>query len=166
MRRIYRKYCKTMKKIGEDNTGLIYKIEDKYNNIFYAIKEIYIGDSENFELVERYQKMLNTLMKIKTENIIKYYDYFLENDYLIIVMEYVDTTLKQFIDKHGEENMLIKEELINDIIFQICNCLKEIHDNGIIYRNLTPKHISIDNNNKIKIFGFDINKDELDDDDV
>ena len=42
MRRIYRKYCKTMKKIGEDNTGLIYKIEDKYNNIFYAIKEIYI----------------------------------------------------------------------------------------------------------------------------
>ena len=62
--------------------------------------------------------MLNTLMKIKTENIIKYYDYFLENDYLIIVMEYVDTTLKQFIDKHGEENMLIEEELINDIIFQ------------------------------------------------
>ena len=166
MRRIYRKYCKTMKKIGEDNTGLIYKIEDKYNNIFYAIKEIYIGDSENFELVERYQKMLNTLMKIKTENIIKYYDYFLENDYLIIVMEYVDTTLKQFIDKHGDENMLIKEELINDIILQICNCLKEIHDNGIIYRNLTPKHISIDNNNKIKIFGFDINKDELDDDDL
>ena len=89
----------------------------------------------------------------------KYYYSFEENDSFNIVMEYGgDTNLKQFIHAHKAKANLIGEKLIENIIIQICLGLKEIHDNNIIHRDLTPDNIFIDENNKIKIGDFGISK--------
>ena len=74
-------------------------------------------------------------------------------------MEYYgDTDLKQFIEKQQSKNELIEEELIKDFILQICNGLKEIHNNEIIHRDLTPDNILKGKNNKRKIGDFSISK--------
>ena len=149
------KKYKNIQKIGEGGFGDVYLVE-KDNN-YYALKKLKFKLTK--EELEQYQKILNILLKIKNENIIKYYEFFLENDYLNIVMEYCgDTDLKQFIEKQQSKNELIEEELIKDFIIQICNGLKEIHNNGIIHRDLTPDNIFIDKNNKIKIGDFSISK--------
>ena len=149
------KKYKNIRKIGEGGFGDVYLVE-KDNN-YYALKKLKFKLTK--EELEQYQKILNILLKIKNENIIKYYEFFLENDYLNIVMEYCgDTDLKQFIKNQKAKNELIEEELIKDFIIQICNGLKEIHNNGIIHRDLTPDNIFIDKNNKIKIGDFSISK--------
>ena len=146
---------KIIRKIGEGGFGDVYLVEKDNNQ--YALKKLKFKLTK--EELEQYQEILNILLKIKNENIIKYYDYFLENDYLNIVMEYCgDTDLKQFIEKQQSKNELIEEELIKDFILQICNGLKEIHNNGIIHRDLTPDNIFIGKNNKIKIGDFSISK--------
>ena len=48
-------------------------------------------------------------------------------------------------------NLIEEEELIKDYIIRICNGLKEIHNNGIIHRDLTFDNIFIDKDNNIKI---------------
>ena len=93
------------------------------------------------------------------DNIIKYYDTFMENNTFNILMEYGgDNNLKQFIQNYKKKGDFIEEDIIKDIIIQICEALKIIHENEIIHRDLTPDNIFIDKNNKIKIGDFGIAK--------
>ena len=58
---------------------------------------------------EEYKKIFNLLSKIKSEYIIKYYEYYMENDSLYIIMEYGgDYDLKKVIENHKN-----KEEFID-----------------------------------------------------
>ena len=111
------------------------------------------------EEIEQYKKIINILSRLNNEHLIKYYDTFMENDSFNILMEYVgDNNLKQFIQNHKNNYELIEQSIIRDILIQICQGLKEIHDNKMIHRDLTPDNIFIDKNNKIKIGDFGISK--------
>ena len=83
----------------------------------------------------------------------------MENDKLNILMEYGgDCNLKKFIQTYKEKNQLIEENIMKDIIIQMCKALKTIHENNIIHRDLTPENIFINENKKIKIGDFGISK--------
>ena len=66
--------------------------------------------------------------------------------------------LKQFIEYYKNNCELIPENIIEKLIVQICEGLKEIHKNNLIHRDLTPDNIFIDENNNIKIGDFGISK--------
>ena len=63
-----------------------------------------------------------------------------------------------FINDYKNRDEPINESIIKSIILQICEGLKDIHDNKIIHRDLTPDNIFIDKNNKIKIGDFGVSK--------
>ena len=63
-----------------------------------------------------------------------------------------------FINDYKNRDEPINESIIKSIILQICKGLKDIHDNKIIHRDLTPDNIFIDKNNKIKIGDFGVSK--------
>ena len=133
---------KVIKKLGEGGFGDVYLIEKKcalkkFNKI---LKE---------EEKDKIKNMINIINKINNEYIIKYYDIYEENNTFNILMEYGgEINLKQYIENKEE---LIEENIIKDIILQICIGIKEIHKNNIIHRDLTPDNIFINKNNKIKI---------------
>ena len=143
---------KVIKKLGEGGFGDVYLIEKKcalkkFNKI---LKE---------EEKENIKNMINIINKINNEYIIKYYDIFEEENKFNVLMEYGgEINLKQYIEMNYKKNELIEENIIKDIILQICIGIKEIHKNNIIHRDLTPDNIFINKNNKIKIGDFDISK--------
>ena len=140
---------KIIKKIGEGGYGEIYLIEK--GNEKYALKKIKSKLTEG-EMNE-YNKIINILSKMNNKNIIKYYTTFIEKDSFNILMEYGgNNNLEQFIKKYKDKHQLIEENIIRDIIIQICFGLKEIHENKIpkltikpntyiIHRDLTPDNI-------------------------
>ena len=139
------------KRIGKGGCGAVYLAQKENKN--YALKKI--TDLTKDE-IEYYQKILNALYKIRSEYVIKYYESFVENECLYIVMEYGgNTDLKKYIKE--QEEHLIEEKIIKDIIIQICLGLKEIHKNKLIHRDLTPDNIFM-YNNKIKIGDFGVSK--------
>ena len=67
-------------------------------------------------------------------------------------MEYCDgINLRDFIKKYSNKNELIEEEILYNIIKQICIGIKGIHENNIIHRDLKPENIFMNSKNEIKI---------------
>ena len=146
---------KIKKKLGEGGFGIVYLAEKDDKK--YALKKSKMKLEK--EEIEQCKKIINILSSINNEYLIKYYETFIEDDTLNIVMEYGgDMDLKKFINIYKSKNELINESIIRNIILQICKGLKEIHKNKIIHRDLTPDNIFIDNNKRIKIGDFGISK--------
>ena len=74
-------------------------------------------------------------------------------------MEFCDgDNLRNFINKNKNNNTSIGENILYDIIKQICIGIKEIHEKKIIHRDLKPENIFINDNMNIKIGDFGISK--------
>jgi NIMA (never in mitosis gene a)-related kinase len=106
------------------------------------------------------QNEVDILSNINSEYIVKYYNSFIKDGNLSIIMEYCDNSdLRKIINEHkSNNNQLIDQAVIISIIFQICLGLKVIHDNRIIHRDLKPENIFINEDYKIKIGDFGISK--------
>ena len=145
-------------KIGKSENPEIFLVEEKSK--YYALKKISKSKSNDIKNKEKY---INDLVKISkkfnNKHILEYYRLFYEKNFICILMEYCsDSNLKKFILSYKNKNKFIDENIIKDIILQICIGIKEIHKNSIIHRDLTPDNIFINKNNKIKIGDFGISK--------
>ena len=147
------KQYKNIKKLGHE----VYLVIDKENK-YYAIKKIKIYDYEENvkKIFNEIEKILIYISKIINDNIIKYYESEIKDDYFYILMEYGgNSNLKQFIEEYKYRNKNIDEKIIKDILIQICHGLKDIDNNNINHRDLTPNNIFITYDNKIKIGGLE-----------
>ena len=146
---------KIIKQLRKDNLGTEYLIEK--NNEQYTLKQINLKLKE--DELKQFKNIINDLSKINNGNIVKYFDIFMKNDILNILMECTgDYDLKQFIQNYKNKDELINENLIRNIILQICIGLKALHENNIIHGDLSLDNIFIDKNNKIKLVNYIIPK--------
>ena len=144
--------------LGEGGYGNVYKVLNKEDNKYYALKEISQYDEDAINEIK-------ILSNINHDNIIKYYESFTYTDKtfnkekLCIIMEYCEYgDLRKFINNHKVNNTKISEDKILQIISDICEGLKEIHSKNIIHRDLKPENIFINKDFKIKIGDFGISK--------
>ena len=149
---------KIIKQLGEGGFGKAYKVQNKLDKNFYVIKKIPIKSNSPEELKSIENEAL-ILKEINSEYIVKYIDSFIENEYYNIVMEYCENKdLKSFIKNHKDNNQLIHEEVIYNIVLDICYGIKEMHLNNLIHRDLKPDNLFIGKDYKIKIGDFGISK--------
>ena len=141
--------------LGKGGYGRVIQVKSKSDEKFYAIKEIIIKD----EMEENIKNEADILSKFNCNNIVKYYDSYLDKDKFYILMEYCDgQNLRDFINNNSKNNELIEENILYNIIKQICIGLKEIHDKNIIHRDIKPENIFINEKTDIKIGDFGISK--------
>ena len=140
--------------LKESDNFKLFKVLDEKDNKYFSLKEIPIKNLNDIEINE-IENEKNILFNIKSEYIIKYYDFYKDKNNFYILMEYFEgIDLKTFINNHKDKNELIEEKTIYKIILDICEGLKEIHANNLIHRDLKPSNILINKNNKIKIINF------------
>lgn len=152
--------------------GIVYKAWDQTLDKLVAIKEYYPGGvaartpgaSQVFVYSEKRmeefrkgkERFLNEARKMakfnKHPNIVDVYDFFEENHTAYMVMEYMQgMTYKQYIKMQGNH---ISHELAANVSIALLDALKEVHQAGIIHRDINPSNIFICNNGIIKLFDF------------
>ena len=77
------------KLLGKGISGSVYQVLNKDDCEMYAIKTISLKGLDDND-IKKIQNEATILSKLDSENIVKYYDSFIDNDSFNIVMEYCE----------------------------------------------------------------------------
>ena len=144
------------KPLGEGGFGAVYKATKINSKEVYAIKRISIENLNEHEIEKIIEEEITSMNLLKEcENSINFFGYFKEEKYIYLIMELCDYNLEQIIN---EKKGNIKE--IKEILEQLNNAFKIMHDNAIIHKDIKPENILIkklENNKylyKLTDYGF------------
>ena len=99
------------------------------------------------------------LSQIKSNYVVKYYDSFIDNNNLYIVMEYCEGgDLFQYIEKNRKKKIKLKEKIIWQIFIQMILGLYSIHKKKILHRDLKSQNIFLTKDLNIKIGDLGVSK--------
>jgi serine/threonine-protein kinase len=88
---------------------------------------------------KRFRREARAIALLDHPNIVKTFDYDLQNHMAFIVMEFVDCKLLTSLEPYHE----LSQPALLRILIQILSALAEAHDCGIIHRDLKPDNIAI-----------------------
>src|SRR5690554_6153462 len=144
--------------IGEGGMGKVFYAEDtsaKRKVAFKVINPLLMKDPANRK---RFTTEGKTLLSLNHPNIVKVYETGEAENTGFIAMEYLPNgTLKDFIQKEYPVDL----NKIKKFSLQICEGIKEIHNNGIIHRDLKTNNIMLDESENIRIMDFGLSKSSL-----
>lgn len=157
--------------LGKGGFGITYIGYDNLNCRRVAIKEFfpdslaYRDSGQTLELtvpskmqqiyknsVEKFYNEAVILSKLQNISaIVDIYDFFYENNTAYIVMEFVDGTS---IDKIVMNQGGLDVDITLTIYYPIIQALKEVHEAGILHRDISPSNIMLDDKSRARLIDF------------
>lgn len=121
-----------------------------------AIKEILPTFVQDVEYRHRIESEINFLKKLNNDNVVKVYDHFELNGNLYIVMELVEgLNIEQYVEKNGQ---IAWKDAVKYMI-QLLRTMQDVHEHGIVHRDIKPGNIMIRPNGNICLLDFGVAKD-------
>jgi NIMA (never in mitosis gene a)-related kinase len=147
-----------LEKIGKGTFGTVYKVKKFNESFLYVIKQIPLN-----ELTEEQINQVNTEAKllslINSNFVVKYFESFIDNYELFIVMEYCDNgDLYHFLQEQQIKSTPLKEDLVWQIFIKITLGLSTIHKMKILHRDLKTLNIFLNKDMGVKIGDLGIAK--------
>lgn len=105
---------------------------------------------------EKFKKEARRIRQLKNDHIVNVHDLFEENGTAYYVMDFVDGENLSERLKHTGEPM--SENEVRDILPQILDALKSVHDAGIWHLDLKPANIMLTKEGKVKLIDFGASK--------
>ena len=140
-----------IEQIGKGTFGIVYKVKKFNEPLIYVIKQISLIGLTDIQ-INQVCSEAKILSLIKSKYIVKYYESFLEDDNLNIVMEYCDNgDLCNYLNKQKNKSRPLNEDLIWEIFIKITLGLTTIHKMKILHRDLKTLNIFLKKDMEIKI---------------
>lgn len=119
-----------------------------------------VSNSENVDSFqqqkEKFKKEARRLRKLKNEHIVKVHDLFEENGTAYYVMDYIDgENLSERLKRTGKP---MTEEEVHQLLPQILDALKTVHDEKFCHLDLKPSNIMVDKAGNVKLIDFGSSK--------
>ncbi|CAD8101089.1 unnamed protein product [Paramecium sonneborni] len=147
----YRDFTK-IKFLTANEHNKIYLVQNQKDNEYYILKSINKQQLEYSGMQEQLQNELKFQKEIKGEFIQKYYQDFMTKKKCYMILENVQGgSLQQLMQRKQMSEMEIRF-----YIAEILIALQDLHNNNIIYRNLSPNNVLIDNQGHIRLSDFSL----------
>jgi len=147
-----------IKELGKGDFAHVYMYKYKYTGMNYAIKFIkqnYFKSQQRELDYLREKEILYDLTKRDYPHTVKLYADFEDNNYRYLVMELIEGTLLQDLGGSFPNNLYIEQELVINILTQLLEILKYLHDTcHIMHRDIKPDNIILEKNGNIKLMDF------------
>ena len=159
--------------LGQGGFGITYLARNTVFDIDVAIKEFFMKDENDrdgssvtmpnttkqelfFGQMEKFKKEAKRMFAIKNEHVIGVQDLFEENGTAYYVMDYVDG--ENLAERLKRTDKPMSEQEVREILPQILDALKAVHDAGIWHLDLKPANIMVDKAGNVKLIDFGASK--------
>lgn len=160
------------KVLGQGGFGITYLGWDNTLNVKIAIKEyfplaIVTRNPESMEItcasvqtlkdfeygLEKFLDEARILASfVNNPNIVSARDFFKEYGSAYMVMEYIDgKDLKSYLEQHGGR---IPWQQAQDVMMHVMDALADVHNEGLLHRDISPDNIFITTRGQIKVLDF------------
>ncbi|XP_018332374.1 membrane-associated tyrosine- and threonine-specific cdc2-inhibitory kinase [Agrilus planipennis] len=134
-------------KVGEGSFGNVYRARSKEDNEYYAIK---VAKNNHTSYSEKFGEVLRLEKIEEHERCVKYFLAWEEQGHLYIQLELCMTSL----DKYAQQNHYIPEQQMWDILIDILEALKHLHNRNLIHLDIKPENIMITSEGIYKLGDF------------
>ena len=147
-----------LKAVGKGKFAIVYRAKQKSDDKIVALKRISV-DTMDAKAREKCLKEVRLLSSLNHPNIIEYYDSFINDDSLVIIVEWAGAgDLKRQIRKAVERQQVFHERTIWKYFSQICNAMQHMHKKRIMHRDLKPANIFLTLDGTIKVGDFGLSR--------
>lgn len=138
-----------LNKLGQGSFGTVFKVRRKADKNFYVMKTINISQMDKRGQQEAINEV-KILASLDSPYIVKYFDSFIENKTLHIIMEFCDKgDLSQAI--RSQMGRLITENKIWKYFIQMCLGLEYIHGRKILHRDIKSLNVFLIRDDVVRI---------------
>lgn len=105
---------------------------------------------------EKFKKEAQRIRKLDNQHIVKVHDLFEENGTAYYVMDFVEgEDLSKRLKRTGKP---MAERKVREILLQLLDALKTVHDAGMWHLDIKPANIILDKNGNVKLIDFGASK--------
>ncbi|GIL72630.1 hypothetical protein Vretimale_4376 [Volvox reticuliferus] len=143
--------------VGEGAYGMVMKCKVRGTEPvqWVAIKEFKIDDNDpDAEDVKRTSlREVAVLEALQHPHVVGFVDKFMVGDRLFIVMEFLPCNLLELLEAQPGG---MDRDAVRLIMFQLCSAIAFIHSKGMVYRDIKPENLLVDEHGTVKLcdFGF------------
>lgn len=143
--------------IGRGGMSKVYLARDIKLNMDWAIKVMDVSNKSGHAQIYKIatEKEISLLKQLKHPALPRIVDYFLEDEKMYIVMDYIEgITLSEKLEREGKQ----KQEDVLRWMRAVCDVLNYLHTrkDAIIYRDIKPSNIMLTPEGDIKLIDFGI----------
>ncbi len=147
----------TLSKLGSGSFGTVFKVRRIVDGGIYVIKDVRIGEL-SFREQEEAINEVNILAGIDSSHIVGYFDSFIEDGSLHIVMEYCNRGDLQALVKKAKAKDIacLKEDVTWNLGLQVILGLHHLHEQRILHRDLKSANVFLQKDSTQKYFSVKI----------
>ncbi len=144
------------KKLGVGGMGIVYKATYTKNGADCAVKLLPLVLSGNQMLVDRFEREMVILKKLKHPRIVQFYGGGAQDGRHFYAMEFIDGgTLADLLRDKGR----LPWQQVIEYGVQIAEALEHAHEHGIVHRDLKPANLFLGQDGKLRLGDFGIARD-------
>lgn len=143
------------KEIGRGGSAKVYLAWDRLEKKYWAIKEICVPENQAGKDTQKLAGEVQFLQKLYHPALPRIVQVIWQRDKLYVIMDYVEgCSLEQVFRKEGQ----ISEQKVIALGIQLCKVLIYLHSQNppIIYRDIKPANIILQENGQLKLIDFGI----------
>jgi cyclin-dependent kinase len=140
-----------LEKIGEGTYGLVYKARNKETSELVALKKIRL-ESEEEGTPSTAVREVSILKQLNHPNIVQLHDVIHTDTSLVLVFEFLDQDLKNYLDACGDKG--IDEYTIKSFLFQLLQGIAFCHQHRVLHRDLKPQNLLVNMEGELKLADF------------
>lgn len=138
---LFSRYC-NLSLVGKGGMAEVYRAEDTtHGGRSVAIKVLLSNLATDAQFRKRFQREAQALAGLEHHNIVRIYDYGIENNLYYMVMEYLNgMSLSNALRQNGKMDL----EAVLPILTDVARALDHAHAAGLVHRDIKPSNVMLD----------------------